>query len=88
MLSSGAMTNRIDRLEEAGLVTRLEDPDDRRGVLVGLTRQGLARVDAAVTEHLANETRLLTALTKTEQAQLAGLLWKLLVALEAEEGGI
>jgi DNA-binding MarR family transcriptional regulator len=85
MLSSGAMTNRIDRLEDAGLVERLEDPDDRRGVLVGLTRSGLARVDAAVTAHVANEAKILAALTRSEQAQLSALLRKLLVDLEPRQ---
>lgn len=85
MLSSGAMTNRIDRLEDAGLVERHDDPHDRRGTLVGLTRAGLARVDAAVVDHLANEARLLSALTKAEQAQLSTLLRKLLSGLERDE---
>ena len=85
MLSSGAMTNRIDRLEEGGLVERLDDPSDRRGVLVALTRAGLTRVDAAVTAHVANEARILAPLTRTEQTQLAGLLRKLLVELEGAD---
>ena len=82
MLSTGAMTNRIDRLEEAGLVERGDDPDDRRGIRVRLTAAGLARVDAAVTDHVANEVRLLAALSPPEKEQLAALLRKLLVALE------
>src|ERR671926_34073 len=54
-LSSGAMTNRLDRLEKAGLVRRLPDPDDRRGVLVELTPEGVASIDAAVAEQAAKE---------------------------------
>ncbi len=81
MLTSGAMTNRIDRLEEAGLVARRPDPDDRRGTLVRLTPKGKALVDAATTKHVANEERLIAALTVREQQQLTELLRKLLVAL-------
>lgn len=87
MLSSGAMTNRLDRLEQAGLVERLADPDDRRAVQVGLTRLGLVRVEAAVTDHAVNETRLLAPLNAADQKQLNTLLRKLLAGWEeaAEE---
>jgi len=81
MLTSGAMTNRIDRLEAAGLVTRRSDPDDRRGTLVRLTAKGEALVDSAVALHVANEERLLSALSPREQQQLGDLLRKLLLAL-------
>lgn len=81
MLTSGAMTNRIDRLEEAGLVARRADPDDRRGTLVRLTGKGKALIDAATTKHVANEERLLAGLTAREQLQLAELLRKLLLSL-------
>ena len=84
MLSSGAMTNRLDRLEKARLIERLDDPNDRRGILVTLTPAGLARIDAAVADHVANESKLLGGLTKTERAQLATLLRKLLLSLERE----
>lgn len=84
MITSGAMTNRIDRMEEAGLVTRLPDPNDRRGVLVELTTEGLALVDKAVQAHVANEARLLKALSQEEQLLLAGLLRKLLETFEGE----
>lgn len=77
ILSSGAMTNRLDRLEEMGVVERLADPGDRRGRLVGLTDKGRALVDAAVVDHLENERRLLSALDDQEREQLAGLLRKL-----------
>lgn len=82
MLSSGAMTNRLDRLEQAGLIARAPDPSDRRGTLVGLTPRGLELIDAAVAAHLANEARLLAALLPGERDQLAGLLRRLLCALE------
>lgn len=81
MLTSGAMTNRIDRLEEAGLVARRADPDDRRGTLVRLTPKGKTLIDNATTKHVANEERLLSALTLREQQQLSDLLRKLLIAL-------
>ena len=80
VLSSGAMTNRIDRVEALGLVERLPDPSDRRGTLVALTREGLKTVDAAVVEHLANEERLLGTLSATEREAIAGLLRKLLLS--------
>ncbi len=80
VLSSGAMTNRIDRVEALGLVERLPDPHDRRGTLVALTREGLKTVDAAVVAHLANEERLLGALSPAERGTLARLLRKLLLS--------
>jgi DNA-binding MarR family transcriptional regulator len=80
VLSSGAVTNRIDRVEAAGLVERLADPGDRRGTLVGLTAKGRKLVDQAVRAHLANEERLLAALSTSERGQLTRLLRKLLVS--------
>ena len=80
ILSSGAMTNRLDRLEEMGLVERQPDPSDRRGRLVALTDRGRELVDAAVVDHLDNEQRLLAALDAGEREQLAGLLRKLLLS--------
>jgi DNA-binding MarR family transcriptional regulator len=81
MLTSGAMTNRIDRLEEAGLVSRRPDLKDRRGTLVRLTPKGKVLIDAATTKHVANEERLLAGLSAREQLQLAELLRKLLLCL-------
>lgn len=80
ILSSGAMTNRLDRLEEMGLVERQPDPTDRRGRLVALTDRGRELVDAAVVDHLENEQRLLGALDAQEREQLAGLLRTLLLS--------
>jgi DNA-binding MarR family transcriptional regulator len=80
ILSSGAMTNRLDGLEAMSLVERLPDPTDRRGRLVALTDRGLELVDAAVVDHLENEQRLLEALDAAEREQLAGLLRKLLLS--------
>ena len=82
MLSPAGMTNRLDRLEAAGLVARRPDPEDRRSSLVVLTGAGLALADAAVTEHVANEAALLAVLTKAERRSLDQLLRKLLASLE------
>jgi DNA-binding MarR family transcriptional regulator len=87
VLSSGAMTNRIDRVEAAGLVDRLPDPDDRRGTLVALTAKGRQVVDAALLAHLANEERLLGALSAAERRQLTNLPRKLLLSELKERGG-
>jgi DNA-binding MarR family transcriptional regulator len=88
MLSSGAMTNRIDRLEALGLVERRPDPGDRRGTLVRLTRKGKTLIDKALEEHLANERRLLGSLTRGERQRLSSLLRKLLLSWDdrASEG--
>lgn len=85
MRSSGAMTHRLARLERAGLVRRVPDPNDARGMLVELTGRGRRLVDRVAPEHLANERALLAALTEEEQATLAALLRKLLVAFESEQ---
>jgi DNA-binding MarR family transcriptional regulator len=74
LVSSGTMTNRIDRLVERGLVTRRTAPNDGRGVLVGMTEHGLTRVDAAITRLLRAETELLATLSAAERERLAGLL--------------
>src|SRR3954452_6022172 len=66
VMSTGGMTKRLDKLEAAGLIARSPDPDDRRGVLVSLTDEGLARVDRAAVDHLANEARLLESLSARE----------------------
>ena len=84
MRSSGAMTHRLAALERAGLVKRLADPDDGRGILVALTAKGVRLVDRVAPEHVANERRLLAALTDGERSELAGLLRKLLAAYERE----
>ena len=82
MLSSAAMTNRVDRLEAAGLVERRPDPGDRRGLLVALTLDGMQVVDAAVADHVENERRLLEPLSEEEQQTLNALLRKLLLGLQ------
>jgi len=74
LVTSGTMTNRIDRLEARGLVVRRRSPDDRRGVLVELTPDGLDRVDTAMTDLLAVEARILDTLAPAERPALAALL--------------
>lgn len=82
MVSSGTMTNRIDQLEKAGLVERLANPDDRRGVIIALTAEGLQRVDEAATAHVANQHRIVSELSTEEKANLDALLRKYLAAFE------
>ena len=81
-VSSGAMTARLDRLEERDFIRRLPDPDDRRGVLVELTESGLEAYFAAVDAQAAKEQAVAHALTKQERAELNGLLRKLILGFE------
>jgi DNA-binding MarR family transcriptional regulator len=74
LVTSGTMTNRIDRLEHRGLVERHRSPEDRRGVLVQLTAAGRARVDAAMSDLLDVESAVLAALPAAERPGLAALL--------------
>lgn len=78
MISSGSMTNRIERLEKAGLVSRNAHPTDGRGSLVALTDAGLALIEDMIGAHVKNQKTILRTLSKTEQAQLSVLLQKLL----------
>lgn len=82
MVTSGTMTNRLDQLEKAGLVKRLENPEDRRGVIIALTPEGLKRIDAAVAAHVANQQRLIAGLTPEERDALDALLKKFLATFE------
>jgi DNA-binding MarR family transcriptional regulator len=84
MVTSGTMTNRIDRLEERGLVTREPDLTDRRGVRVRLTPRGKDRVDAALADLLEREQDLLIALSPRQQDQLSALLRNLVIPFEAD----
>ncbi|MER7754490.1 MarR family transcriptional regulator [Kitasatospora sp. NPDC097643] len=74
MVTTGAMTKRIDRLERAGLVTRRPAVDDRRGRVVALTDAGRHLIDEAFTAHMRNEHRLLSLLSPEEAAALQSLL--------------
>ena len=84
LVTSGTMTNRIDRLEQAGLVARRPDPQDKRGVLVRLTAQGTERVDAALADLLTSERAFLHPIPEDSRRALAGLLRDLLAPLDAE----
>jgi DNA-binding MarR family transcriptional regulator len=82
MLSTGGMTNRLDRLEASKLIRRVADPDDRRGVLVELSPSGTEVIDRALAEEALKEVGLFTALSAKELVQLNRLLRKVLVSLE------
>jgi DNA-binding MarR family transcriptional regulator len=85
MRSSGAISNRLNRLERQGLIRRVPDPADGRGVMVELTPAGRRLVDRVIAEHLENERRLVAGLSRAEQRELGGLLRKLLLSLEPSE---
>lgn len=85
LVTSGTMTNRIDRLAEAGLVARNPDPLDRRGVLVQLTDRGIAAADAALADLLAHERELLGGLNDDDRATLGTLLRVLLTPFDSYE---
>ena len=84
LVTSGTMTNRVDRLAARGLVNRDDHPGDRRGVLVRLTNRGQETVDAALADLLEAERAMLDALTDTERDQLVGALRHLLARAKAD----
>ena len=88
LVTSGTMTNRIDRLEGRELVTRLPDPSDRRGVLVRLTAAGRSRVDEAFADLLDRERQLLAALPAADQMVLAELLRRLVRPFDNPESDV
>jgi DNA-binding MarR family transcriptional regulator len=83
ILTSGAMTNRLDRLEDRGLVERHPDPNDRRGLSVRLTEKGSGVVDKALEIRSDHASRALASLSESERVQLVGLLRKLVAARAA-----
>ncbi len=85
LLTPGAMTNRIDRLEAAGLVRREPEPGDRRGVRVVLTARGLALVDRAIAERFAEAADAVAGLRAKERRELERLLRSLALGLEQPE---
>jgi DNA-binding MarR family transcriptional regulator len=85
LVTSGTMTNRVDRLERSGFVERRPDPGDRRGVLVRLTPAGRDVVDSAMEGLIEQEQALLSQLSADDQAQLASLLRTMLARLESRE---
>src|SRR5262245_17727611 len=84
-LSTGAMTNRLDRLEEAGHVRRLPDPDDRRAVQVELTAEGKRTWEEAILAQAKKEAVVASALNDREKEQITRLLRKLMLAFEERE---
>ncbi|WMD20760.1 MarR family transcriptional regulator [Achromobacter seleniivolatilans] len=87
LLTSGAMTNRLDRLEQAGLLMRNPNPDDRRSTIVSLTAEGLRIVKLVLKDYLKDLAELLNPLTVPERKQLAALLKKLLIKHDEETPG-
>jgi DNA-binding MarR family transcriptional regulator len=87
MRTSGAMTNRLRRLEDAGLIERVPDPEDGRGLRVRLSPAGLRLVDDLAQLHMNNEAQLLAELKPSEVRQLEGLLRRLLIGLERSRPG-
>lgn len=86
-VSTGAMTNRLDKLEREGLVIRAPDPGDRRGVLLSMTEAGGERLDAYIDRGARRERQLLDGLTQTDKRRLNDLLAKLLDSLRADQAG-
>lgn len=78
MVTSGAMTGRLDRLESAALIERTPNPEDRRGLLIRLTDKGRALIDEAMTAHVAGQHETVAGLTLEEREELSRLLAKLL----------
>ena len=85
-LSSGAMTARLDKMEEADLIRRLPDPSDRRGVVVEITEEGRRVWEQSVAIQAEKETTVAATLTAREQDQLNQLLRRLLIAFVEEYG--
>jgi len=88
MITSGTITNRLDHLEKAGLISRSPNPEDRRGTLVVLTDKGLALMNEAYPAHIAYEETLLKALDKNERDTLVSLLRKLILSYEPQNDGV
>lgn len=85
MVTTGGITMRLDRLEQAGLVVRERDANDRRIVHAQLTDAGFALIEETARDHFANEARMLSKLSATDQRRLASLLRKLEHSLVASE---
>ena len=81
LVTSGAITQRLDRLEQRGLITRERSEADGRAVVVTLTQAGRDALDAALPDHLSTERRLLESLSEEDRARLADLLRRFLVGL-------
>ncbi len=84
MVTSGTMTNRIDQLEKAGLVERVQNPEDGRSFLISLSDKGFAVIDEAVAAHVATQARLVSGLSERQQRELDVLLKTFLSRFETE----
>ena len=87
LVTSGTMTNRIDRLESKDLVARMPDPTDGRGVLVQLTQSGKSAVDRALEELLSREKSLLATVSKADREKLASVLRDIVLPFDEESAG-
>lgn len=87
MRTSGTLSVRLARLEHDGLIRRVPDPYDARGVIVELTARGRKLIDRAMAARFEAEEKLLSGLSRTEQRELGGLLRTLLISLERREAG-
>jgi len=86
LLSSGAMTNRIDRLEKKGLVQREPNPEDRRGVLVVLTSEGFNLIDSLIELRFVEADRLTSLLSLEDKSNLSDILKRLVASMQALDG--
>ena len=86
-VSTGAMTNRLDKLERRGLIRRTPDPNDRRGVLLELTETGQSQLEEYVEAGAGRERELVDDLTMAEKRELNELMSKLLASLQTKDAG-
>ncbi|MDP5220781.1 MarR family transcriptional regulator [Ruegeria sp. 2205SS24-7] len=84
MVTSGTMTNRIDQLEKDGLVARIPNPEDKRSVHVKLTESGIRKIDAAVSDHVVVQKRLVEGLSEMDRTELSAILDKCLTYLAGD----
>lgn len=82
MMSRAGMTSRLDRLERAGLVRRTADPEDRRSIRIAFTDEGRRLIDTVVTEHVENETQILSVLSPADRRALDRITRRLLAHLD------
>lgn len=85
MVSSGGMTNRLDRLEKAGLVRRRRNREDRRAIIVELSEMGLKKIDHILQDHVRGQEKLLELLDKKERESLENLLAALINSMSHQE---
>jgi DNA-binding MarR family transcriptional regulator len=88
LVSTGAMTNRLDKLERAGLLVRKRDPHDRRGVLLELTARGRETLDAYIEVEARREQQLLGALSDAERRELGELMARLIGSIQRNLPGV